>query len=51
MSALAAVRAGLVGLTVLLIAAPILIVVVTAFSPTDFFVFPQIGRASCWEKV
>lgn len=48
MSALAAVRAGLVGLTVLLIAAPILIVVVTAFSPTDFFVFPPPGVSLRW---
>ena len=38
----------LTGLTYLLVLGPILVVIVTAFSPTDFFVFPPPGLSLRW---
>src|SRR5215207_11727270 len=38
----------LAGLTYLLVLGPILIVLVTAFSPTEFFVFPPPGFSLRW---
>src|SRR6266540_5612627 len=38
----------LAGLTYVLVIGPILIVVVTAFSPTEFFVFPPPGLSLRW---
>src|SRR6266850_8270012 len=38
----------LAGLTYLLVLGPILIVLVTAFSPTEFFVFPPPGVSLRW---
>lgn len=48
MRGFAALRGLMVGIAALLILAPILIVVVTAFSPTDFFVFPPPGVSLRW---
>ena len=39
---------GLAGLTYLLVLGPILIVLVTAFSPTEFFVFPPPSLSLRW---
>jgi putative spermidine/putrescine transport system permease protein len=38
----------LAGLTYLLVLGPIMIVLITAFSPTDFFVFPPPGLSLRW---
>ena len=43
-----AVRGAAAGIAFLLILAPILVVVVTAFSPTDYFVFPPPGLSMRW---
>lgn len=43
-----AVRGAAAGVAFLLILAPILVVVVTAFSPTDYFVFPPPGLSMRW---
>src|SRR3954468_9472147 len=39
---------GLAGLTYVLVLGPILVVLVTAFSPTEFFVFPPPGLSLRW---
>jgi putative spermidine/putrescine transport system permease protein len=43
-----AIRGGASAVAFVLILAPILIVVVTAFSPTDYFVFPPPGLSLRW---
>ena len=43
-----AIRGGATAVAFLLILAPILIVVVTAFSPTDYFQFPPPGLSLRW---
>jgi putative spermidine/putrescine transport system permease protein len=42
------VLVALAGLTYLLVLGPIVIVLITAFSPTDFFVFPPPGLSLRW---